>query len=126
MRNYRARSIKNGKPVMPEVYEQRTLCAWLDLHKITYCAVPNGEWRHKATARHLKACGVKAGVPDILIFDPILGHAGTALELKALDGRVTDTQAQWLCLLQDRGWIASVKHGADEAIRWLESLGYGK
>lgn len=129
VRNYRARAVKDGKPVMPESYEHEIVAAWLNVHKIVYCHVPNGEWRHPATARRLKRLGVKPGVPDFLIFDPpplMRVTCGTVLEIKALDGKLADLQAQWLCLFQDRGWIASVKYGANEAIKWLESLGYGK
>lgn len=46
-----------------------------------YCAIPNGEYRSKRTAGRLKAAGVRAGSPDLLIIRD--GHA-YGLELKAL------------------------------------------
>lgn len=66
--------------------------------------------------------GVKAGVPDFLIFD----EPQVAFELKALDGKITEQQMTWLNDLSSRGWIAGWCRGASNAIEWLESLGYGK
>lgn len=52
-----------------EEHEQRALAQWLDLNRILWCHVPNGGQRSKAVAGKLRAAGVKAGVPDVLIFD---------------------------------------------------------
>lgn len=71
--------------------------------------------------------GVKAGVPDILIFTPPpdADAVGAALELKASKRtRVTPAQLQWIEDLRDCGWVARVCYGADESIRWLKSIGY--
>lgn len=108
--------------VPSEELEQRKLAAWLDAHKILWCHVPNGGGRSKAEAGRLKACGVKAGCPDILIFD----QTRAAIELKRADGgRTSPAQVAWLNALADRGWVCAVAHGADAAIDWLEEMGYG-
>lgn len=58
------------KDLIPsEEAEQRALAQWLDLHRILWCHVPNGGQRSKAVAGKLKAAGVKAGVPDVLVFN---------------------------------------------------------
>ena len=58
------------KDLIPsEEHEQRALALWLDWHKILWCHVPNGGERSKAVAGKLKAAGVKAGVPDVLVFE---------------------------------------------------------
>ena len=113
----------------PEEHEQLALVQWLELHKIKYTHVPN-EGKHKVQYRvKQKRLGVKAGVPDLLIFDPPpanLENVGTAIELKRREGgRVTPEQSAWLCALHDRGWAVAVCRGASEAIEFLESLGYG-
>lgn len=116
-----------------EDIEQARLALWLDGRRINgrpllWAHVPNGGARHPAVARQLRAAGVKAGVPDVLIFDPppLCGtHVGTALELKrAKGGRASDLQRDWLKALAERGWAVSVEHGADAAIQALERLGY--
>ena len=113
-----------------EEQEQLALVQWLELHKIRYTHVPN-EGKHKVQYRvKQKRLGVKPGVPDILIFDhpPLYPeNVGVAIELKRRKGgRVTPEQTHWLTILQERGWAVAVCRGADEAIRFLESLGYGR
>lgn len=92
--------------------------------------MPN-EGKHKVQYRvKQKRLGVKAGVPDLLIFDPpptCPDNVGTAIELKRRKGgRVTPEQTDWLNDLKDRGWAVAVCQGATEAIEFLESLGYGR
>jgi hypothetical protein len=118
-----------------EDQEQRTIAQWLDLHKILWCHVPNGGNRNIVTARKLKGQGVKAGVPDVLIFDVtdyvttrVDDHCpGVAIELKRQKkGQTSKEQVQWLADLAARGWITKVCNGAGEVITFLESLGYGR
>lgn len=72
--------------------------------------VPNGEHRHKAVAVRLKAQGVKAGVPDVLLPVRAGGFVGLVLELKrpsrrrAKDGGVAPEQERWLDHLEVVGW----------------------
>jgi len=123
-----------------EETEQITLASWLDWNKVLYCHVPNGGYRHPVTANRFKAQGVKPGVPDILIFSAPLsgwnweierthtGIKGVAIELKRKDkslGRLSDNQAHWISALRERGWLCNAFYGADAAIEYLKSLGYG-
>ena len=117
-----------------EETEQITLASWLDWNHVLYCHVPNGGYRHPVIANRFKAQGVKAGVPDILIFDRpypaenVTVYVGVAIELKRKDkslGRLSDNQAQWISALRERGWLCNAFYGADAAIEYLKSLGYG-
>uniref|UniRef100_A0A6H1ZPD5 Putative VRR-NUC domain-containing protein n=1 Tax=viral metagenome TaxID=1070528 RepID=A0A6H1ZPD5_9ZZZZ len=117
-----------------EETEQITLASWLDWNHVLYCHVPNGGYRHPVTANRFKAQGVKAGVPDILIFDrpyPVedgTHYVGIAIELKRKDkslGRLSANQAHWISALRERGWLCNAFYGADAAIEYLKSLGYG-
>lgn len=114
----------------PEEIEQRTLAQWLDMHGIAWFHPPNGGDRNQIVGRKLKIQGVKRGVPDVMIVDPpplYPSNVGTAIELKRRKGgHLTDEQKEWLETLQERGWATAVCRGADEAIQFLESLGYGK
>lgn len=120
-------------PVPTEAQEQKVLAQWLDAIGVLWCHVPNGEERNARVGAKLKAMGVKPGVPDVLIFDPPaeLGSdslfVGTAIELKR-SGRPTHgtrDQEAWLDALWDRGWWTAVCSGAEDAIGFLRSLGYG-
>ncbi len=136
--------IRRARPRKLEDIEQARLAFWLDNRRLggeplLWAHVPNGGARHPAVARQLRAAGVKPGVPDVLIFDSppstqvdvegsamqLQRYVGVAIELKRpKGGRASDKQQQWLKQLAVRGWLVMVAHGADEAIRALERLGY--
>ena len=103
------------------------LAAWLDAIGVLWCHVPNGGVRNPVAGAHLKAQGMKAGVPDVLIFTvpTNLDARGVAVELKRLKGgRATPTQKAWHGALRRVGWKVHVAHGALDAIDWLQALGY--
>ena len=114
-------------PSRPEEDEQRAVAQYLDMRRdLVWCHVPNGGARHAAEGGKLKAQGVKAGVPDILVFNATKeGHVGTAIELKRRDGgKTTIVQIEWLCNLKNNRWATALCHGSDEAIDVLKRL-YG-
>lgn len=83
--------------------------------------IPNGGYRHKATAGKLKAEGVKSGVPDICL--PVARHSyhGLYIELKRRKGNgATDNQLDWIKSLQQEGYKAVVCYGFDEARAAIE------
>ena len=107
------------------------LAIWLDRRQILYTHIPNGGLRNAREAASFKRMGVKAGVPDYLIFDVpkatrYVVSVGVALEMKRhINGKATALQKRWLKDLEERGWIPIVAHGFEDAIRQLEELGYG-
>ena len=110
-----------------EEQHQRWLCQWLDNKRLFWCHTPNGGLRTKIAGAKLKAQGVKRGVPDVIIFDPPPGggYVGAAIELKPVGkGRPSAEQKMWLEGLKERGWAVTIAHGWNEAVSWLESLGY--
>ncbi len=125
----------------PEEAEQITLANWLDLHKLTWMHCPmeskrprkqnpkTGKW-YSLQGQKLQRMGMKAGFPDVVIFDAppaCPDNVGTAIELKRRDGgKVTKAQMEWLDKLKEQGWAVAVCKGAAEAIEFLESLGYGR
>lgn len=78
--------------------------------------IPNGGYRSRAEAGRFKAAGVKPGVPDICLPAAKRGYHGLYIELKAADGKVTDTQRAWLLALAKQGYFCRVCYGAEEAI----------
>lgn len=120
-----------GLPVPTEEEEQRTLAEWLDLHRLCWLHIPNERGsRSLVNNVILKSLGVKAGAPDVLIFDEppnFQGRRGVAIELKRrIGGRLRPEQRDWLDALSHRGWETFVCRGAGEAIGYLERLGYGR
>jgi hypothetical protein len=83
--------MQKSELIPTEEQEQETLADLLDRVKyqgrpLRWCHVPNGGKRHIGTAVKMKKAGVKAGMPDILIFDapPAVRWAfkGAVIELK--------------------------------------------
>lgn len=110
-----------------EEQEQIALAQFLDLYLPPYswCHVPNGGMRHKATAGKLKAQGVKAGVPDVLIFThfwfELHEYSGLAIELKRVKvGQVSVDQERWLASLALKGWHTATCYGAESAIELVK------
>ena len=123
--------------VPTERQEQVRVAKLLAALGLLWCAVPNsGHGTHgKAGAvrgARLRAEGLKAGCPDILVFDrcpkPPGGESqgvGLAIELKRTKGgKVSEAQKVWLEELEKRGWVCRVCRGFDEAHATLKELGY--
>ena len=84
-------------------------------------AIPNGGERHPAVAAKLRAEGVSAGVPDLLIPLP-RGHShGLWIEMKKQrGGRVSPKQAAWHEYHEQVGYCVVVAPGCDAAIEAVE------
>ncbi len=104
-----------------EAQEQSALFAWARSMEGRYPElsllhhIPNGGNRDAITGAHLKAQGVRAGVPDLSMPVPRGRFHGLYIELKAARGRVQDTQRQWIERLTAQGYKALVCFGAEEA-----------
>lgn len=68
----------------------------------------NGEYRTKATAGRLKKMGVRAGIPDLLLFLPMGKYHGMAMELKVGKNQPSPTQREWLARLERAGYYTTV------------------
>lgn len=108
---------------------QQAVVRWLRNANLHFCAVPNGGARSAFTGRILKAEGVVAGAPDLLIFDrpPAAPHrVGVALEMKAPGGtKPPPHQLDFLAALEARGWAVVIAYGAPDALAELTKLGFG-
>ena len=97
-------------------------------------------WMHPANERKctprqgalLKRCGVKPGVPDVLIFtgcmtlDDVYGtvkHKGLAIELKSAKGRLSDEQRKWMDDLQQCGWSVHLCRTMESVVKVLNDHG---
>ena len=103
--------------------EQVELFAWAEYAQTEHpelCmlfAIPNGGARHPAVAAQLKAEGVKAGVPDIMLAVARGRWHGLFVELKRADrsNHATSAQRAWMEMLRRYGYSAVIAYGAQEA-----------
>lgn len=120
------------KPADPlEARHQETFFRTAALHMGQYpelrflAAVPNGGFRHKATAEAMRRQGVRRGVPDTFLPLPRGHYHGWYGELKRYGGTwsdVTTDQREWLAFLSEQGYHADW-HKGWEAM-WKSLLWY--
>ena len=105
-----------------EHFEQVALFQWCEWNRQKYpdldllFAIPNGGARNKSTAGMLKAEGVKAGVPDMLLPVPARGMCGLFIEMKVLPNRPSKEQEKWIEALRNKGYRVAVCYS------WLEAV----
>lgn len=94
----------------------RTLCP-----AVSIVAIPNAAKRSQWSAMQAKREGMATGFPDILCFWKGPGIA--AIEFKAVKGKLSDNQAEWLDRLTEMGIPATVSRDADHAVEFLRRAG---
>lgn len=117
------RKVQNvGLPEPLEAEEQKALFDWAaimerqhpELHFMYH--VPNGGKRNAKEAAHLKAEGVKAGVPDIVLPAARGCFHGLYIELKRQkSGSLSQDQKDYLDFLQKQGYCAVMCRGWKQA-----------
>ena len=117
-----------AKPVDREGLEQAALMRELELcypavFDLIY-HVPNGGHRVKGVAAKLKAQGVKAGIPDLVLSMARGGYFGLYIEFKATppnDAAVSANQQERLRKLNDQGYLAIVCRGHFDAMEQIRA-----
>lgn len=108
--------------------EQIVVATWLRHNKILFIHVPNQRNASVQEMVKLKAMGVLKGTSDLLVLARVPKHPevrGVAIEMKAMGGRVKPDQREFIERVTEEGWLARPCFGADEAIEFLKSLGFG-
>jgi hypothetical protein len=102
--------------------EHQEQCLLIDWYRLQYkqykyhlFSIPNGEYRHIATAVKLKRSGVLAGVSDLFLMIPKNGYHGLWLEMKAKTGSLSDKQKEFMGAATLMGYQAVVCFGFEEA-----------
>jgi len=83
-------------------------------------ASPVGQSLHIAQAVAQKRKGVKKGVPDICLPYPVYNRHGLYIELKAVGGKVSSEQQEWIDYLNKVGYYACVCVGYEETVDTIE------
>ena len=114
---YTLKHLKDSKAdVGNEDILQKRCAQYLDYTNHIWAHIPNEAQRSFALAKHLQKQGLKAGIPDILIFDKLL-----AIELKANKNKPSQSQIEWLKALNSCGWIVCWVNGFDEFLDFLNA-----
>lgn len=115
-----ARSGKTRQPSESE--EQKAVFEWAAAFERVYpelfllAAIPNGGYRNPREAARLRAEGVKAGVPDMILFVARGGYHGLAIEMKRQRAyKISPKQICWMRRMSEQGWYAVVCQGAVQA-----------
>ena len=77
---------------------------------------PNGGKRDAFTGAQMKALGVKAGFPDLILPARAGAFSGLVIEMKSSTGQTSPAQNEWLAHLTAQGWRVEVCRSADEAV----------
>lgn len=116
-----------AKPIDREGQEQAALMREIELrfpeaYALIY-HVPNGGHRLKAVAAKLKAQGVKAGIPDLVLPMARGGYFGLYIEFKATvePAAVSPSQRDYLRRLNEQGYLAIVCRGHFDAMEQLRA-----
>ncbi|MGR3991452.1 VRR-NUC domain-containing protein [Pseudomonas sp. 1121_17] len=116
-----------AKPIDREGQEQAALMREIELRypevfELIY-HVPNGGHRVKAVAAKLKAQGVKAGIPDLVLPMARGGYFGLYIEFKATvePAPVSTSQKDCLRRLNAQGYLAIVCRGHFDAMEQLRA-----
>lgn len=116
-----------------EQQAQMAVAAYLDALGVLWMHCPNEGKMSPQYGAKRKRLGVKAGVPDILIFSwPKRGKykndyrdfKGFAIELKVGKNKLTVQQSEWLYNLMGEGWITATCYGSGVAIKQLQEWGF--
>lgn len=127
-RNRRMIPAVEVEPVPKEAQEQIWLFDWCVYASIKYPEldlmyhIPNGGTRNKIEAAHLKAQGVKKGVPDLFLPVAKQGYHGLYIEMKRQkNGVLSADQKTWINNLKQQGYRVEVCRGFQEAANILEN-----
>lgn len=118
---------------MSEHSEQALVIDWAKRHEGKY---PELRWLHSSLngifipgprqivykiINHMKAEGMKKGVPDLFLPVARRGYHGLYIEMKRDDGgTVSDEQKEFLEFAEAQGYRDQVCYGYDDAIKELE------
>lgn len=106
---------------MSESILQKRIAKYLDNTGCNWCHVPNGMTSSPIAARRMKAEGLKTGVPDVIIFDPVKGFNGFGLELKWGKNYMKPHQKEWLANLKECGWYVACTRDLNSSLFLIDA-----
>lgn len=110
--------LKSGE--LSEKAIQKTVIAWVQAQpklrgKVIH--IPNEGKRSSAYGKSLKDQGMRPGVSDLFVTMCRRGFGGAWIELKTLDGKVSEAQQQFLDEMKQENYFTVVCRSIDDAIK---------
>lgn len=125
------KSRRRSKSKFPsEEQEQLRLVTKLKRANLLFMHAPMGGGRGIVSAARMKRMGARKGFPDLVVYQTPPGarnKKGVAIELKRArpaPSKVSPEQTWWLEQLDLNGFACRVCYGCDEAIEFLNELGW--
>lgn len=84
-------------------------------------AVPNGGMRNRVVAAKLKAEGVRAGIPDMMLAVPRDRFHGLFIEHKVAPNKASKTQIEVIAELREQEYLVAVSFSYDETVQCISS-----
>jgi hypothetical protein len=130
-RKYATQAKKKRKSTRgcPSEYQEHTALVGVLRHTGARFLHPNNNARSAVAARRAVSMGMVRGAADLIVFTTPPNRPdrkGICLEIKALDGRPTKDQIDWLKGMHAEGYLCYVVWGADAGVDLLKALGYLK
>lgn len=82
---------------------------------VIIAAIPNGAARSASERLNLYGEGLLSGMPDLCVLRPSCGFHGLFIEMKTLEGRMSEAQRDIQRRLIKEGYVAVTCRGADDA-----------
>tara|TARA_R110002074_G_scaffold459_1_gene2280 strand:+ start:1365 stop:1712 length:348 start_codon:yes stop_codon:yes gene_type:complete len=91
-------------------------------YKALFCASLGGQYqKYQSQRMKAKRTGYIAGFPDLFIYEPKGIYNGLAIELKVKGNYASPKQKDWISNLNDRGYLAEVCTGFDDAKKTIDN-----
>lgn len=117
---------KDGIRLIPTEEEEQTyILNWAEVCMGMYPElelmyhVPNEGKRTKREGARLRRLGLRRGVSDICLPVARGGYHGLYIELKALDGKPTTEQQEFITAVCEQGYCGRVCYGGDAAVNLI-------
>jgi hypothetical protein len=117
-----------------ESAEQQALIKWWAvIHKTlgiaderVLFAVPNAGKRSPRAGHRMKAEGLRAGIPDLVLAVPTNSHHGLFIEMKTDTGRPSEDQLSVIQAFRSLGYECVIARGRNDAIKAITLYLSGK
>lgn len=117
-----------GENIPTEHCEMVLLAKYLNHKGLFWLHVPNEGKRSPITAKQLSMIGLRKGAADVIIMQspPKNKEArGVMIEMKRIvGGKLSQDQEKFLSEARDCGWLTCVSKGWQEAVSFLNDLGW--
>lgn len=98
-----------------EAQEQIKFVNWLRKQGFRPHHSPNGGHRNVLEAIKFKRMGTSSGFPDVFVPFPSGNFHGFFCEMKSLNGKVSESQNDWIMYLKEQGYFAVVANSNEAA-----------